>query len=124
MSKTKSAALYEFFGSFGLAAYPETNVPDDVKLPYLTYSSALSSFESGEVTGAINLWYYTNSESLPNAKADQICKAIGREGTLIKCDDGVIWIKPGNPLVQAFNDDGNKNVKRRYINIVLEFLTI
>lgn len=42
---------------------------------------------------------------------------------MIKCDEGYIWVKTGSPWCQSLTDDTDKAIKRRYINITLEFLT-
>ena len=124
MSKTKAGALMDFFSSFGLDAYVETNVPVGATFPYLTYTNVSSAFGDGDVNITVNLWYYTDSEAIPNAKAEEISKAIGLGGRLIKCDDGLIWVKRGTPFIQSLNDDNLPLIKRRYINVSAEFLTL
>lgn len=123
---TKAAALQAFFSSFGLNAYPTSAIADDtdIPFPYLTYELVTGALEDGEVGITVNVWFYTSSEAEPNAKAEEISKRIGRGGTSITCDDGIIWIKRGAPFCQSLNDSENASVKRRYINITLEYLTL
>lgn len=123
MAKTKAAALHEFFSSFGLPAYPVSSVPEDTVFPWLTYELVTSAWEQGEVALVLNLWYYTESEATPNAKAEEISKAIGMGGALLQCDDGVIWLKRGSPWCQSLQDATDQMIKRRYINITAEYLT-
>lgn len=123
MAKTKAAALHEFFSSFGLPAYPVSSVPEDTVFPWLTYELVTSSWEQGEVALVLNLWYYTESEATPNAKAEEISKAIGMGGALLTCDDGAIWLKRGSPWCQSLQDATDPMIKRRYINITAEYLT-
>ena len=123
MAKTKAAALHEFFSSFSLAAYPVSSVPEDTVFPWLTYELVTSSWEQGEVALVLNLWYYTESEATPNAKAEEISKAIGMGGALLPCDEGVIWLKRGSPWCQSLQDATDPMIKRRYINITAEYLT-
>lgn len=123
MAKTKAAALHEFFSSFGLTAYPVSSVPEDTVFPWLTYELVTSSWEQGEVALVLNLWYYTESEAAPNAKAEEISKGIGMGGALLPCDDGVIWLKRGSPWCQSLQDATDPMIKRRYINITAEYLT-
>ena len=123
MVKTKAAALHEFFSSFGLPAYPVSSVPEDTVFPWLTYELVTSFWEQGEVALVLNLWYYTESEAKPNAKAEDISKAIGMGGALLPCDDGVIWLKRGSPWCQSLQDATDPMIKRRYINITAEYLT-
>lgn len=123
MAKTKAAALHEYFSSFGIPAYPVSSVPEDTVFPWLTYELVTSSWEQGEVALVLNLWYYTESEAKPNAKAEEISKAIGMGGALLPCDDGVIWLKRGSPWCQSLQDATDPMIKRRYINITAEYLT-
>lgn len=120
---TKAAALYQFFSGFGIAAYASTAVPDDVTFPYLTYEVITSAWEGGEVGLTVNLWYYTESEATPNAKAQELSEALGIGGKLLKCDGGYIWLKRGSPWCQSLTDDTSPTIKRRYINISAEYLT-
>ncbi len=121
---TKEAALKQFFSSFGIAAYPSTSVPNDVMFPYLTYEVIISAFEEGEVGLTVNLWYFTTQESLPNAKARELSEAIGRSGKFLPCDGGMVWIKRGSPWCQSLTDETSPNIKRRYINVTAEYLTV
>lgn len=119
---TGPGAIYAFLASFGIAAYTSASVPEDAEMPYLTYDLATDSFEEGEVALAVSLWYRTSSEAEPNAKAEEIRRAIGRGGRVIRYDDGAVWVKRGSPWCQSVTDEDN-TVKRRYINITLEYLT-
>lgn len=121
---TKDKALYTFFAGFGLDTYTQTSVPDDVILPYLTYEPIFSAWDGGEVGITVNLWYYTDSEAVPNAKAQEISNHIGLGGVMVPCDEGAIWIKRGVPWCQNITDDTNPNIKRRYIQVTAEFLTL
>lgn len=119
---TKSQALFEFFNSFGLKAYPTTAVPDDAVFPWITYENNIGNAGDAQISCAVNLYYYTDSEADPNAKAEEIAQAIGRGGKLIRYDDGSIWIKRGSPWCLALPDQNDSTIKRRSINITLEYL--
>lgn len=121
---TKEQALHRFFNSFGIIGYRNTSVPDDVIFPYLTYDAPISSFEEDPVSITLNLYYYTDSESTPDAKAEKIRQRIGTGGALLNCDGGAIWLKWGVPWCQSLVDDTNANIKRRYINITAEYFTL
>lgn len=121
---TKTAALYDFFQSFGIPFYPTTSVPDDVIFPYGTYEPVTASWGDGEQNITVNLWYYTESEAIPNAKVDEISKYIGLGGVQIPCDEGTIWIKKGMPFSQNIFDSTAPGIKRRYLNITAEFNTL
>lgn len=120
---TKAAALHEFFNSFGIPAYTTTSVPEDAVFPWLTYELVTSAWEGGEVSITVNLWYYTESESIPNAKAQEISKAIGLGGKMLRCDGGAIWLKRGSPWCQNLRDEVDPVIKRRYINVTAEYFT-
>lgn len=119
---TKAQALQAWFEQF-LPAYTSASVPEDVVFPWLTYDAVFSAFGEEKVTITVNLWYYTESEALPNAKAEEISKAIGLGGAILKCDDGYIWLTRGSPFCQSIKDDSDPHIKRRYINISAEYLT-
>ena len=121
---TKEQALHQFFNSFGIIGYRNTSVPDDVIFPYLTYDTPISAWDEDPVSITLNLYYYTDSEATPDAKAEEIRNAIGMRGALLNCDGGCIWLKWGIPWCQSFVDDTNATIKRRYINITADYLTI
>lgn len=121
---TKAAALHQFFSGFGMPAYTTTSVPDDAIFPYLTYELITSAWEEGETALTVNLWFYTESEAIPNAKAQQMSDTIGMGGKTIQCDGGMVWIKRGSPWCQSLSDDTAPGIKRRYINITAEYITI
>lgn len=121
---TKEAALKQFFSGFGISAYPSTAVPSDVEFPYLTYEVITAAWGDGEVGLTVNLWYFTTQESLPNAKARELSEAIGMGGVRLRCDEGLIWLKRGAPWCQNLTDETNKNIKRRYINVTVEYMSL
>lgn len=120
---TKGAALQAFFAHF-MDAYAASSVPDDVIFPYLTYELTTSAWDGGEVGLTVNLWFYTTSEAVPNAKAQELSDAIGYGGVTIPCDGGFIWLKRGSPWCQNLQDDTDPNIKRRYINVTAEYMTL
>ena len=120
---TKGAALQAFFSRF-MDAYAASAVPEDVTLPYLTYELVTSAWDGGEVGLTVNLWFYTTSEAVPNAKAQELSDAIGYGGVTLPCDGGFIWLKRGSPWCQNLQDDTDKNIKRRYINVTAEYMTL
>ena len=123
MRPSKAAALQQFMESFGMAAYTTASVPEDVIFPYLTYELITGAFDMGEVSINVNLWFYTESEAIPNAKVQQISERIGPGGLTVPCEGGAIWIKRGSPFAQSLRDDAAPNLKRRYINLDVEYFT-
>lgn len=122
---TPEAAVYTFLSSFGIPAYAASSVPDQATFPYLTYDLVLGEWGQPEVNMPVNVWYRTDSEALPNAKVREIGERIGMGGVLLHCDGGVLWVKKGSPWAQAVTVEGeDEKVKRRYVNINIEYLTI
>ena len=121
---TKEQALHNFFNSFGIVGHRSTSVLKDVVLPYLTYDAPVSSFGEDSVSITVQLYYYTESETEPDAKAEEIRQAISMGGVIVPCDGGAIWLRWGAPWCQSLVDDTDKNIKRRYINITAEYLTL
>lgn len=118
---TKEAALHSFWSSFGLTAYEENSVPSDAELPYLTYETRTDE-RFGQAAIAVNVWYRTESWSIPNSKARQITDVIGGGGHIIPCDNGGIWIYLGSPAVTSLTDS-DTTIKRKYINVICEYIT-
>lgn len=118
---TKGAAVHEFFSGFGMSAYAASAVPEDVILPYITYEFVADAM--GEVDISVNLWFYTESEAIPNAKALEISKAIGLGGKILRFDGGAVWVKRGSPWCQSLKDDTAPGIKRRLLNVRLEYIS-
>ena len=120
---TKGAALQSFFDGI-MPSYSSSSVPDNATLPYLTYELITSAWNGGEVGLTVNMWFRTTSEKEPNAAVDKLSKKIGLGGVQLPCDDGVIWLKRGSPWAQSMTDATDKTIKRRYINVTAEYLTL
>lgn len=123
---TIGLALYNFFSSFGLLAYHATSVPTDQDapdFPYLTYGTVFDDFAS-EAPISASVWYRGESWAEPNAKAQQIGKAIGKGGVMLPCDGGALWLKKGNPFAQPMGDNNDDKIKRILFNLTVEFLTV
>ena len=119
---TKDMALHEWLTKF-LPAYPASNVPDDAAYPWLTYELNTGAWDSGELALTVDLWYYTEGEAAPNAKVQEIADAIGMGGVFVPYDGGAMWIKRGSPWCQNIAYEQDKNIKRRYLNISVEYLS-
>ena len=119
---TKEAALYEFWSSFGLTAYEENSVPTQAAFPYISYEVITDSFGS-QIGLTASIWYHTDSWIPLNAKAQEISNILSRGGVTIACDGGIIWLRRGVPFAQSMGDDSDDLIKRKYINLVAEFMT-
>ena len=123
---TKEAALHNFWSMFGLPAYEENAVPtgeDGADFPYITYQVVTDSFGNDvALTGSV--WYRSTSWKEANSKAQEISDKIGLGGVTLACDGGIIWIRRGVPFAQSMGDDSDDLIKRKHINVVIEYLTL
>lgn len=120
---TKDTAIYRFLSKL-MPFYAESNVPDDVVFPYGTYELPMGALDSGPVSMTVKLWFYTESEAIPNAGAQAFSDMIGYGGKVLECDGGYIWIRRGTPFSLSQSDAEKKEVKLRYINVTVEYLTM
>lgn len=122
---TPEAAIYQFMNGFGIPAYASSSVPSDATFPYITYDIVLGEWLGGDVNMPVNVWYRGESESAPNAKVREIYDTIGLGGVALRCDYGLLWLKRGSPWAQAVTIEGeDEKIKRRYVNVNIEFLTV
>lgn len=121
---TKGAALQTFFNGFSVPAYPVSSVPEKAEMPYLTYTPVFDAWGGYPVSLTVNLWYLTEGEAEPSAKAQEISDALGTGGITLPCDGGYIWLTRGSPWCQSLTDSTNASIKRRYLNITAEYLTL
>ena len=122
---TPEAAIYQFMSSFGIPAYASTSTPAEAEFPYITYDLVLGEWGQPEVNMPANVWYRTDSEAVPNAKVREISRRLDQGGAVIPCDGGALWLKKGSPWAQAVRVEGeDEKVKRRYVNINIEFLAL
>ena len=119
---TKAATIYKFWSGFGLTVYEENTVPEDATFPYITYQLVTDSFDR-EVAATASLWYRSESWTAINAKTEEIARFIGGGGCLLDCDGGFIWLKRGTPFAQNMGDESDDLIKRKYINVTVEYMT-
>ena len=107
-----AVALKDFFGGFGLPAYTVGSVPDDVDLPYITYSLQEPEWNQKASLYA-QVWDRTKTNMGILRKADEIVGAIG-EGIRLQLDGGWLVIWPETPLIQLIVDGDYRSA---YINM-------
>ena len=117
----KEQALQYFWESFGIPAYDEVSVPDNAKMPYITYSVATSSL-GNVVPMTASIWYRSTSWMDVTLKKNDISEAIGYGGKVIPLDGGYVWITRGSMFAQRVSDEDD-SVRRYYLQIMCEFLT-
>lgn len=118
---TQEAALYGFFSSFGIPAYPNTAVPKDPVLPYLTYPPVSGYWES-VVNATVQIWMRTESEAEINAKARHVADAIGDRAVLL-CDNGAIALTMGEPWAIPGAAQDENTLKLRQLNVRINYFT-
>lgn len=121
---TRAGAYFNFWNDF-LPAYEENSVPtgdDAPKFPYLTYSYGSDDFDN-TVPLTVSLWYRGSSWIACNNKTDEISSALANGGVFLPFDGGKIWIKKGTPFAQNMGDENDDLIKRKYINLDVEFLS-
>ena len=111
--------LHKFWSGFGLPAYDETTVPDDAKVPYITYEAS-DDFFGSNLSLTASLWYRSTSWQAITEKEKEIANAISLGGKMLQCDEGAIWIKRGTPWAQRMSDSSDNMIRRIVLNIELE----
>ena len=117
----KAQTLNTFWNGFGLSAYDENTVQVGTELPYITYTVSIDSL-GYPVALSASLWYRSTSWTDITKKAAEIERYIGRRGVTLPYEDGILWIKRGNPFSQRMSDDDD-SIRRIYINIEAEYLS-
>lgn len=119
----KAQAIHKLWSSFELPAYDEQTVPQDAKIPYITYRVASDSI--GNVVNLnASIWYRSTSWAEVTAKLREIEKAIGKNGYRIyQIDEGYVWFTKGTPFAQRMSDPEDDMIRRIYLNVQAEFLT-
>lgn len=116
----KLQALHTFWSGFGLPAYDETSVPDNVNMPYITYE--VQSDDFGNVVAlTASLWYRSTSWVDITEKEMQIADFIGRGGRMVRYDNGAFWIDKASPWAQRLSDNDD-TVRRIVLNVQIEFI--
>lgn len=107
-----ATALKTFFSGFGLPAYTVESVPDEVELPYISYSLPQPEWNQ-KATMYCQVWDHSKSNSYILQKADEIIAEIGI-GKRIQTSDGLIVIWTENPMIQLMV---NGDERSAYINL-------
>lgn len=120
---TKEQAIFNFWNSF-VPAYEENSVDPKAQFPYISYNLLTSEF-GVENAGQRNLWTRGSSWRESYEIRDRIDNALKHGGVILPCDEGSVWIKKGVPFAQNMRaDEDDPLLKREYMNVIIEFLTI
>lgn len=93
-------ALYKFFSSFDIPAYNRNSIPDDVKLPYITYDIVEPDWRDvGSVSASV--FYPGTGYAELFKKVDEIKNKVG-EGLRIPVESGgCVYIVKDTPFAQT-----------------------
>lgn len=116
----REKALNSFWNTFGVSAYDEGTVPDDVSLPYITYSVALGEINY-PVSLTASIWDRSTSWERVTEILSEVSEVITRGGVMITCDSGAFWIKKGTPFAQRVPEE-DRSIRRMFINVEIEFI--
>ena len=128
---TKYQAYDRFWNSFGIPAYDQLTVPQEIfdeatqkmiplRPPYLTYEGAFDDF-GNELALTASLWYRSDSWSEITAKADEIGERIGRGGEKVKYDGGTFEIQKRKPFMQRMDDPDDDTIRRVILQYSIEY---
>ena len=118
----KYQALHNFYSGFGVPAYEENSVPENAKLPYITYEVITSELAAQNVALSCQIWDKSNSLKNLNTLTESLSAAL-RNGAKLQCDDGYIMLYRGEPFAQT-RPSGEKTIKAKYINITADYITL
>lgn len=118
---TLGQAYLRFFSQFGIPAYVTQSIPDERTFPYLTYTPVFGGWGDGPASITVNLWYNTEDDAVPNAKAKEIEDTLKNGGAQLNYDGGSVWLVKGSPWCQPIENDIGVTIKGRYINITAVF---
>lgn len=119
---TEIAAIKSFLNNIA-TAYPNDNVPTDVAYPYITFEPIIGFWEHGDVPIQCHIWHRTDSDAAINKLVRDLADAIGYGGATVSCDNGWLWIKLGTPFSQPVPVPDDTTLKRRLVNLRIEFIT-
>lgn len=102
-----AVALKTFFSGFGVPAYTDDSVPDDVSLPYIAYSLNVPGWNQ-KASIPVRVWDRTTSNSGIIRIVDQITSAIGADKLVYPLDgDGYLVIWPPDTEQIQIQVDGD-----------------
>ena len=130
----KAQAIHNFWSSFGLPAYDETDLPEEtinpstgeeqpLRMPYITYRVATDSL-GAVVSLSASLWYRSTSWAAISRKAEEIAEYIvNMQPPSIALDHGRLYLAKGTPFAQRMSEPSDNMIRRIYLNVQAEFLT-
>ncbi len=126
----KWTAIQSLWSSFGLPAYDENTVPDEVwdeaqqkmipiEPPYITYAASVADFDTMVYLTA-SIWYRSSSWAEVSQKAEEISNLIGG-GMGVPYDGGRLWVVKASPFAQRLADESDGQIRRIVLQTTGEF---
>ena len=115
-----ATALYEFWNTFGVDAYPEDTIPDEAKPPYLTYEITIPEWY-GMATYNVKIWTKSTSFKQVVFLADSISKAIGDGKRIPVKNGGNIWLFKDENFFQIMPSE-DINQKNAYLSMIIHVI--
>lgn len=117
-------AIYSFFSSFGLEAFPASSVPtgdDAPDFPYITYDAPTDS-DLSKVSVSADVWYRSPSWAGVNGMVATIAETVGKSYP-ISCDNGGMIVRKGTPFAQPLADPNDNMIKRKHLIFEFTYVT-
>ena len=121
--KQVAKALYDFWSSFNIPAYPEGNVPysedglTPVEPPYITYRVTRPEWRT-QVSTFARVWYKDTSYKDISDKVDEIESRIG-EGVMLPTDNGFLLLFKDITFCQ-YDPTDDSRLKVAYLSLIEE----
>ena len=114
-------ALFSFWSNFGIPAYDENSVPDNAKMPYITYE-VRGGFFNTTVFLTANIWHRSSSWETISKKAKEIADFITRGGRMFMEGSDVMWKRRGDTWNEHMSDPEDPDILRSMLTVEVEFL--
>ena len=114
---TIAGGLWRFWNQFGVPAYPQDAVPDDVDLPYITYRLGFPDWRS-QMSIFATVWSRSTSYAECSALVDEIDETIG-ECFQIPTESGVLMVYKDINFAQVQPQD-DISIKAVFLSLILE----
>ena len=118
-----ATALYEFWSGFGIPAFVENTIPDEmpdgtpVKMPYITYRLAEPDWIN-PISMYARVWYRGTSFTWLSAKVDEIGREIGT-GKTIPFENGCLTLFKDDIFSQYMSESDDGMVKTAYLSLIM-----
>lgn len=116
----REQAFNQFWNSFDVPAYDVNTVPDDAPYPRITYNLAVNEFGVPTSLNA-SIWAKSTGWNSITTIANKIDSRLSQGGQTVSYDNGILWIKKGNPFLQRMSDPDD-TIRRIVVIFEIEYL--